>query len=69
MVDLLKALPKISSWTTFRNPYAEGLRFMTCNSSLVDEFDVRMRPRDTRIEAKIDTRARIGVQIALIAPV
>jgi hypothetical protein len=42
---------------------------MTCNSSFVAEFDVRMRPRDALIEAKIDTKARIGVQIAPIAPV
>jgi hypothetical protein len=36
---------------------------MTCNSSFVAEFDVQMRPRDTLIEATIDTKARIGVQI------
>jgi hypothetical protein len=42
---------------------------MTCNSSFVAEFDVGMRPRGTLIEAKIDTKARIGVQIAPIAPV
>ena len=42
---------------------------MTCNSSFAAEFDVRMRPRDTLIEAKVDTKAGIGVQIATIAPV
>jgi hypothetical protein len=42
---------------------------MTCNSSFVAEFDVRRRPRDALIEAKIDTKARIGVQIAPIVPI
>jgi hypothetical protein len=42
---------------------------MTYNSSFVAEYDVRVRPRDTLIEAKIDTKARIGVQVAPIVPV
>jgi hypothetical protein len=42
---------------------------MTCNSSFVADFDVQVRPRDTLIEATIDTKVRIGVQIAPIVPV
>jgi hypothetical protein len=42
---------------------------MTCNSSFATKFGVRMHPGDILIETKIDTKARIGVQIAAVEPV
>jgi hypothetical protein len=46
-----------------------ALRFMTCNSILATKFGVPMYPGDFLIEAKVDTKARIGVKIAPIEPV